>query len=124
MTDTSPMRPPRPHELPDRRESVTQEWQADLAGSVQKLRFTYSFDEAGRVRECFCAGFRVGSDLERDANAICIGISHQLQFGSTIGSLARAYRHRGRTTQHALAREVILCGVSVEREARAGRATA
>lgn len=105
----------RPFELPGRRFQVTEHWTASLAGAAHEMRFSYGFDADGRVRECFCGGFVVGSDLERHANTICIDISHALQYGSSIASLAAAYRKVDHHALHALTREIVQRGVSVER---------
>lgn len=108
--------PERPFELPARRFEVTAEWMAMLGASLQKLRFTYGFDAAGKVRECFCGCFKVGSNAAHHAVAICIDLSHALQYGVSVEQLASAYSMTETHPLHALVREIVQQGLAIENE--------
>jgi hypothetical protein len=76
--------------LADRRPSVTDRVSFVLAdGSRIRLTVTFGFNQAGEVREVFCADFKAGSDMHATVMDSCILLSRLLQHGDTPGELAR-----------------------------------
>lgn len=82
----------RRHVLPSRRQSMTTTvvWSPSPGGPGQKLVVTFGFDDAGQLREAFCASFRAGSSLVALANDACILLSRLLQHGDSINVVSRS----------------------------------
>ena len=76
--------------LADRRPSVSDRVPFVMAdGSEIRLTVTFGFDDAGNIREVFCADFKAGSDMHAAVVDSCILLSRLLQHGDTPDELAR-----------------------------------
>jgi hypothetical protein len=75
--------------LPDRRLSVNMKIDFETgSGAHIPLQVTFGFDEAGHVREVFCADFKSGSDNHAVVMDSCVLLSRLLQHGTDPDQLA------------------------------------
>jgi hypothetical protein len=58
-------------------------------GKTISLTVTFGFNEAGEVREVFCADFKAGSDMHAAVTDACILMSRLLQHGDAPEELAK-----------------------------------
>jgi hypothetical protein len=58
-------------------------------GHEIRLTVTFGFDEAGQLREAFCADFKSGSDLHATIMDACVLYSRLLQHGDSPDELAQ-----------------------------------
>jgi hypothetical protein len=76
--------------LADRRPSITSRVPFAMAdGREISLTVTFGLNDAGEVREVFCADFKAGSDMHAAVMDSCILLSRLMQHGDTPEELAK-----------------------------------
>lgn len=78
--------------LPGRRMSVRETIAFEFSSrAVVEFDVTFGFDDAGRIREMFCAFAQTQSDLGGVIEDACIAASIALQRGHSIADLAKSF---------------------------------